>query len=138
MTNKILHLREFKRFEAEPTKNLVPSIIYDVILGNEVIGKLSLRIGDNENIYYGGHLGYTINEAFRGHSYAYKACELLRDIAEEEGLTHLIITCNPDNIPSIRTCEKLGASLLEEVDVPEYHEMYHRGEFKKRRYKWTL
>lgn len=138
MTNKSLTIREFKRFDADPTKNLVPSIIYDVVLGDDVIGKLSLRLGDNENIYFGGHLGYTIYEAYRGHGYAYQACELLREVASDEGFSHLIITCNPDNMPSIRTCEKLGAELIEEVDVPEHNDMYHRGEHKKLRFKWTL
>ncbi|MCH4886084.1 GNAT family N-acetyltransferase [Acidaminobacter sp. JC074] len=133
-----ISIQVYKTFEADVSKGLVPSTIYDIFLDETVIGKLSLRIGDNENIYYGGHLGYTIDEPYRGNNYAYQACMALKEIAIEKGLTHIIITCNPDNMASKRVCEKLGAQLIEEVDVPEYNDMYQRGEKKKIRYRWTL
>ena len=45
-------------------------------------------------------------------------------------MSKLYITCNPDNIPSRKTCEKLGLILEEIVDLPEDNEMYKEGERK--------
>ncbi len=50
----------------------------------------------------------------------------------------LWITCNPDNIASMRTCEILGAELVETVDVPEGITAYRKGERQKLRYKLEL
>jgi RimJ/RimL family protein N-acetyltransferase len=50
----------------------------------------------------------------------------------------LIITCNPDNIASRRTCEKAGLKLKEIVDLPNYNEMYLEGERHKCIYEWIL
>jgi len=133
-------IQVYKTFEADVLKGLVHSIIYEIFNDETVVGKLSLRLdeNENENVYYGGHLGYVIDEPFRGNNYAYYACMELKDVAVEKGLTHLMITCNPDNEASKRICDKLGAVLIEEVDVPEHIDMYKNGEKKKLRYKWTL
>jgi hypothetical protein len=40
----------------------------------------------------------------------------------------LWITCNPDNWPSRKTCEYLGATLVEVVDLPKESALYQRGE----------
>lgn len=50
----------------------------------------------------------------------------------------LIITCNPDNFPSRKTCEKTGLKLKEIVDLPIYNEMYQDGERQKCIYEWIL
>ena len=53
-------------------------------------------------------------------------------------MTELIITCSPDNIPSRRTLEKLGGTLLETANVPEDHWLYQRGEKVKNIYRYDL
>jgi tagatose 1,6-diphosphate aldolase len=59
---------------------------------------------------------------------------MLLPLARAHGLTTLWITCNPDNIASRRTCERIGARLVEVVDVPEGTPLYRRGERQKCRY----
>ena len=39
----------------------------------------------------------------------------------------LIITCNPDNFPSRKTCEHIGAKLNAIVDLPSHNDMLPRG-----------
>ena len=68
-------------------------------------GVCDLRVGHNESVYYGGNIGYRVHPQHRGHHYAGKACLLLFALARRHGLTYLYITCNPENIPSRRTCE---------------------------------
>lgn len=60
------------------------------------IGAIDIRIGNNENLYYGGHIGYMIKESYRGNSYASKACKMVKDVAVAHGMSRFIITCNPD------------------------------------------
>jgi tagatose 1,6-diphosphate aldolase len=98
-----------------------------------------LRIGDTVHIkMYAGHIGYRVHPAYRGHHYAAKACRLLLPLARLHGMKTLWITCNPDNFASRRTCEILGASLIEIVDIPHDHEMYLSGERQKCRYRIDL
>ena len=101
-------------------------------------GVCDLRIGDNENTYYGGNIGYEVYEPFRGHHYAGKACQLMFQQARKHGMDHLIITCNPDNTASSHTCMWLGGELLEVVDLPEDNDMYQEGERQKNIYRFDL
>jgi tagatose 1,6-diphosphate aldolase len=59
-------------------------------------------------------------------------------LLKTHGINPLWITCNPDNMPSRRTCEILGAELIEIVDLPTDTEMYRYGERRKCRYRLEL
>ena len=83
------------------------------------MGRCDLRIGYNDNLYYGGHIGYNIDEVYRGHHYAAKACVLLFELAKEHGMEYLYITCDPNNWPSRKTLEYLKGELLEIAELPE-------------------
>lgn len=126
--------------EADPVKNWVPAYNFHICdwQGNRV-GACDLRIGYNDNLYYGGHIGYAVDEEFRGHHYAAKACELLFALARKHGMPYLYITCNPDNLPSRKTCEYLGCELLGIVELPEDNEMrVQDGETEKCVYRVDL
>ena len=103
------------------------------------VGRISLRIGDTESIcLYSGHIGYSINEAHRGHKYSGKAARLLRPLALRHRMSELWITTNPDNAASRVICEWLGATYVDTVDVPPDHEIARLGEYQKCRYRWKL
>jgi predicted acetyltransferase len=103
------------------------------------VGRINLRIGNTEHVIkYGGHIGYGIEEKYRGHHYAAKACRLIKQVALDHGLDTLWITCNPDNYPSRRTLEILGCKLVEIIDLPEDLDMYKRGERQVGRYRWYI
>jgi predicted acetyltransferase len=104
-----------------------------------IVGGIGLRIGSTETIeMYYGHFGYHVYPAARGHQYAERACRLLVPLARRHGFKSLWITCNPDNIASRLTCERLGAKLIDVVPVPEDNPLYARGEFQKCRYRFDL
>ncbi|WP_350345113.1 GNAT family N-acetyltransferase [Proteinivorax tanatarense] len=84
---------------------------------NDPIGNIDIRIGYNENIYYGGHIGYGIDEAYRGTATLQKLDKILKQVATSHGMNKMIITCNPGNWPSRRTCEKAGLKLKEIADL---------------------
>ena len=113
-----------KTVEADPAKDWLPAYIFTIRdLKGEKMGACDLRIGHNLSVYYGGNIGYSVAEQCRGHHYAGKACKLLFGLARRHGMDYLIITCNPDNWPSRRTCEYLGGELLEIAELPEDNDM---------------
>jgi tagatose 1,6-diphosphate aldolase len=104
-----------------------------------VAGGISLRAQTTRAIeMYYGHVGYRVYPFARGHHYAERACRLLLPLARQHGIQPLWITCNPDNFASRRTCERLGAALVEIVPVPPRDPLYLRGDHEKCRYRLDL
>ena len=102
----------------------------------EEIGQISYRNGESEYVYYFGHIGYHIDPPWRGKCYAYKACKLISGLFRTDGKASVVITCDPDNVPSRKTCEKLGCTLERVVDVPEYVRERYEISHTKCRYIW--
>ncbi|MCL2565447.1 MAG: GNAT family N-acetyltransferase [Defluviitaleaceae bacterium] len=111
----------------------IPLYIMSIVTQDtrDIVGQITLQVAYSAKVYYGGHIGYRVAEEFRGHNYALKACRLMFKQAKKHKMNQLIITCNPDNIPSRRTLEKLGGFLREIVPLPEQHELYARGDREK-------
>ena len=76
------------------------------------------KIGTTDNLFYNGHIGYAINQEYRGNGYAGKAVELLLKVCKENGLDKVYITNSPDNAKSKRVCEKLNARFLGLFELP--------------------
>ena len=98
------------------------------------VGYVSLRLGESPALYYLGHIGYRIDEPFRGHGYAARACQLIIPLMQELQLKSICITANPDNIPSRKTCEKIGCELESIVDIPQAFRAVCSGDTAKCRY----
>lgn len=121
-----------KTTPGDPSKNWVPAYHFAICdLSGNKMGRCDLRIGHNQNLYYGGNIGYGIDKEFRGHHYAAKACRLLFELAKKHDLGYVIITCSPDNAASRKTCEYLGGNLLEIAKLPEDNNMYLEGDREK-------
>ena len=101
-----------------------------------IAGQINLRASHAELVeIYAGHIGYAVNEAFRGRRYALKAVEMLKPLALRLGLDPLWMTCDPGNAASRRTCELAGGVLVETVRVPVGTVMYEAGAREKCRYR---
>lgn len=140
LTDGEIDLKLVEKTPPNEEKGYVPAYKYRITMhnSNDSIGDIDIRIGYNENIYYGGNIGYRIEQAYRGNNYASKACKLIKQIAIAHGMDRLLITCNPDNLPSRKTCEKAGLKLKAIVDLPSYNEMYQKGERQECIYEWIL
>lgn len=140
LTDGEIDLKIKEKVPYNEVKDYVPAYKYRITLhdSDKSIGAIDIRIGHNEGTYYGGNIGYMIEENYKGNNYALKACRIIKDVAIAHGMKKLIITCNLDNYPSRRTCEKIGLKLKEIVDLPTYNEMYIIGEREKCIYEWYL
>lgn len=120
LKNDEMMLRLETTVEADPARNWLPAYHFSICDLNGVkMGKIDLRIGHNQNVYYGGNIGYSIDEPYRGHHYAGKACLLLFELARKHDMTYLIISCNPLNFASRKTCEFAGGTRKEIAELPE-------------------
>ena len=102
------------------------------------IGQISYRDGESRCVYYYGHIGYHIDAPYRGHHYAWRACRLIEPEIRLSGKTSAVITCDPDNEASRKTCLKLGCLFERIADVPE--DIYRKYEISrtKCRYIWRV
>ena len=129
-----------KTVAGDTEKNRVPACHFAICNNNgDKMGSCDLRIGHNEKLYYGGNIGYAVSEKYRGHHYAGKACLLLFGLARKHKLGYVIISCNPDNNASRKTCEYVGGKLLEIAEIPEDNDMRKEcGETKACIYRFEL
>ncbi|MCI5997390.1 MAG: GNAT family N-acetyltransferase [Peptoniphilaceae bacterium] len=129
-----------KTTEENKEKNWVPSYIFDIcdLIGNKM-GQCDLRIGYNEGLYYGGHIGYQIDEKYRGHHYSAKACKLLFKLAKMHNMDYLYITTSPDNKASNKICKYINGEFLGIFELPKDNDMrVIDGETHKCIYKFEL
>lgn len=116
------------------------SLVFDIVERDQakIAGEIALRIGDSPEQFYLGHIGYHIDPPYRGHAYAAKACRLCAPVLGYFAMRHVVITTDPDNAASIRTCVRLGCELESTVQVPRaVHEKLDISHVKCR-FIWTL
>jgi predicted acetyltransferase len=112
-----------------PSPRHVPSTFLFAFVGGRIVGRASIRHALNAFLErLGGHIGYVVVPEFRRRGWA---TEILRQsllIARERcGVDRILVTCDDDNVGSIRTIEKNGGVLENTVIAPD-------SETSKRRY----
>ena len=119
LTGEGLELRLRERTTRDRRQGIRENIIYDICPpGVPYAGYVSLRLGESPEIFYLGHIGYRVEEPFRGQGLAARAVRALLPLMVHEGLRSLSITTDTDNLPSRKTCENLGCILESIVPVP--------------------
>lgn len=139
LCDRELSLLCVKHVPADLEKGFVPYYNFAMRVKFQTIGHLNLRIGNKDHILMqAGHIGYGVDPAHRGHHYAERAARLVLPLALRHGINPVWITCNPDNFPSRRTCERLGGQMIDIVAIPPDTDMYKRGDHFKCRYRIDL
>ena len=134
-----LQLICLEKRKARPEEDRVPSYHFAICKAGEKVGNLDIRIGYSERLYYGGHIGYSIDKEHRGKGYTEIACRLVTRIAKAHGMKTLLITCDMSNIPSQRVCEKLGTVLIDKSPIPPTHDLHVEGAVKLQHiYAWDI
>jgi predicted acetyltransferase len=98
--------------------NHVPASFLFAFVGARIVGRVSIRHSLNESLEsVGGHIGYVVVPEFRRRGYATEILRQALQIARVElGIRRALVTCDDDNVGSIRTIEKNGG-VLENVST---------------------
>lgn len=128
-----------KKVEVEPGGELVP--YYHFIILNKaenIVGHINFKTGDTNHITQCvGHIGYEIAPEYRGNYYSYFACLAIKSFVQRF-YDKVILTCDSNNVASIKIIEKLKANFVNEIKVPKTDPSYTDKMINKRRYQWTL
>ena len=104
-----------------PSADHVPSTFLFAFVRNRIVGRVSIRHALNQVLErLGGHIGYVVVPEFRRQGYATEILRQALQIAHDKwGLRRILVTCDDDNIGSIRTIERNGGILENVVDGPD-------------------
>ncbi|NLT57951.1 MAG: GNAT family N-acetyltransferase [Clostridiales bacterium] len=118
--------------EANPEKRWAPAYRFAIRRSADgaLVGRCDFRVGHTERLYFGGNIGYAVDEPYRGNHYAGKACRLLLGLARQHGMDYLYITCSPHNAASRRTCEYAGGKLQSTIPLPTDNDLFLTGEWQ--------
>ncbi len=113
-------LRDQQQGVNPPTPEHVPSSFLFAFDGARIVGRVSLRhrLAPNRGDWY-GHIGYAVVPEFRnrGHATAMLA-QALRIARVELGIARVLVTCDDDNLASIKVIERNGGVLEDIVRHP--------------------
>jgi len=125
-----LFLKCCEYYEGYEKDNPFPAYLFKITGSNSeiVFGEITLRLGFNDDMYYGGHIGFTVYEGYRNMGVATVACNIVLELVKAHGFKKVIITNNHINKASKRVCEKIGAKLIRTARLPEWHDLYKEGQ----------
>lgn len=108
--------------------NHVPSTFLFAFEGHRIVGRVSIRHTLNDFLLrVGGHIGYVVVPEFRRQGYATAMLQLaLRIACDKLGIDRVLVTCDDDNVGSIRTIEKNGGVLENVITGPDLHKPKRR------------
>jgi predicted acetyltransferase len=91
----------------------VPSTFLFAFAADRIVGRVSIRHRLNDFLErVGGHIGYAVVPEFRRRGYATAILRMSVVIARRDlGIDRILVTCDDDNVGSVRTIEKNGGVL---------------------------
>ena len=117
--------------------NQVPTTFLFAYVEARIVGQVSIRHSLNASLErVGGHIGYSVVPEFRRRGYATNILRQALQIAREKlGIRRALLTCDDDNVGSIRAIESNGG-VLENVitgaDLAKPKRRYWIGEGPRR------
>ena len=104
-----------------PLEGFVEDSTFWFIQNDEMVGRISVRHRLNESLrQVGGNIGYVVRPSMRGKGIATQILASMLNLPEVRQIARLLLTCDIDNVASVRTIEKNGG-IFERVVGPKKH-----------------
>ena len=98
----------------------VPATFLLAEVEGTVVGRTSIRHELNDRLVaIGGHIGYAVLPEHRRRGFATEILRLSLVIASSYDICPALVTCDDDNVASIRTIERCGGVLENIVENPD-------------------
>lgn len=112
-------LAQRARGEALPPGHVASTFLF-AFDASRIVGRVSIRHTLNADLLrIGGHIGYVVVPEFRRRGYATAILDRAIEIAHGDlGIHRVLVTCDEDNVGSIRTIERNGGVLENIVAGP--------------------
>lgn len=114
---------EILRFHADAENGInlpadfVPATFRVAEVDGDIVGRVSIRHELNEHLAaFGGHVGYAVGKKYRRRGYATQMLRQAVDMLRLMGVDRVLVTCDDDNIGSVKTIEACGGKLQDKVD----------------------
>lgn len=105
-----------KRQGANLKPGRVPENEYLLIADGEIAARSKLRHYLNAALELeGGHIGYDVRPSKRRQGYGSRLLKLTLEKAKELGLSKVLLTCDADNVGSVKVIENNGGKLENEL-----------------------
>ena len=107
--------------------DFVPNSYYVAVIADKIIGRVSIRHELNDFLErIGGHIGYAVIPSQRGRGYVKNMLKQSLGFAKARGLNRVLITCDVNNIASIRVVEANGGVFEHTTNEPMLKIQKHR------------
>ena len=124
---RFLSICEEMKDESKVTNPHVPATGLYAFVGDEIVGKVSVRHRLNDHLkLVGGHIGYGVLLNHRGKGYATVMLKEALRYCAQLGLLNVLVTCDDNNLPSTKVIEKNGGVF------EGYHDPKDGGSLKRR------
>lgn len=98
----------------------VPGSFLVGVVAGSVVGRVSVRHQLNSYLAkIGGHIGYGVRPSQRRRGYATEMLRQSLPFCAAQGIDRALITCDVDNLASVRVIERCGGILESTTDDPE-------------------
>lgn len=96
----------------------VPETFLCGFVDGVIVGRVSIRHELNKYLsQVGGHIGYAVMESYRNRGYAKQMLQESLKIARSLGIDRVLLTCDDDNLASIKTIESVHAKLENKIEL---------------------
>lgn len=101
-------------------ENFVPNTYCVAVVEGKIVGRLSFRHRLNDFLLkIGGHIGYCVIPSQRRRGFATEMLRQALGIAESMGMERVLVTCDTNNIGSMRVIEANGGVFENTSDDPD-------------------